>query len=158
MLYSLTPYLQFDGNAEEVLEYYESALDGKITMKTLYLEIPQDDGNPMPQEFMDKMADKICHAEIYIGKFLIMAADGCAPENPQHGQIALTLSSDDAEETTKYFNALKEGATVRMPLAKTFWSPLFGSLVDKYGITWSFNTLTKEEIARLLAANEKIGK
>jgi len=79
---------------------------------------------------------KVMHAQFNIGDTLIMAADGRCTGKPSFQGITLSISVPTEAEADKYFNALAEGGQVQMPLAKTFFSPRFGMVADKFGVTW----------------------
>jgi PhnB protein len=85
--------------------------------------------------------NKIMHASFRIGETMVMASDGCGPDAPKFGGFSLSLSVPTEAEADKAFAALAEGGKVNMPLTKTFWSPRFGMLEDKFGIGWMINVV-----------------
>ncbi|MDP0490433.1 MAG: YciI family protein [Verrucomicrobiota bacterium JB023] len=123
------PYLFFGGRCEEALTFYKEVLHAKVGVVMPYSESPE----PAPEGF----ADKIMHAEFTVGPAKIMASDRCGASAETSGdsyQLALTLPSD--EEACRVFAALEEEGQVIMPLEKTFWSPCFGIVTDKFGVGW----------------------
>lgn len=126
----LNPYLAFDGNARQALEFYHDVLGGKLELGTF-----GDFGNPESPD-----ADKIMHATLSTADgFTVMAWDvpERVPFNPGTN-VALYLGGDDAR-LREYFEKLSAGGTVAMPLKQQVWGDEAGTLVDKFGITWMFN-------------------
>lgn len=130
---SVTPYLFFDGNLEEALEFYKRAAGAQVDVVMRYSEAPDQ---PPPGMLAPGFEHKIMHSSFRIGETTIMASDGCGTEPVQFKGFSLALTVPTAEEAERAFAALAEGGKVEMPLGKTFWSPLFGMLADRYGIGW----------------------
>jgi len=131
----LTPYLNFEGNAEEVLNFYKDALDGEIVMISRYKDAP------MP--FDEDWKDKIMHARLKFGKSLIMISDGPKDfKTTFNGNIQLSIEVEDENKMEEVFNKLAAGGKITMPLQKQFWGAKFGMLVDKFGTGWM---LSREE-------------
>ncbi len=126
------PYLFFSGRCEEALAFYEEALGAKVVMKMRFNESPE----PVPEgSLQDGFEDKIMHASFTVGKMTIMASDGCDDQSKFDGfRLALSVPTEAAAENT--FHALAEGGTVDMPLVKTFWSPRYGMVTDRFGVGW----------------------
>ena len=92
--------------------------------------------DPLPPNMVKPGGEeKIMHASLKIGESTIMAADGCEGAPAMKG-FCLSLSVPDEVEANRAFNRLAEGGEVRMPLSKTFWSPCFGMLTDRFGLGW----------------------
>ena len=126
-------YLFFDGRCEEALEFYRKTLGAQVSMMMRFKE------NPEPQSGMSMplgTEEKIMHASFKIGQTELMASDGYAKGKPEFKGITLSLSAATEAEARKIFNDLSEGGEVRMPLAKTFYSPCFGMLADRFGVSW----------------------
>lgn len=128
----IQPYLFFSGRCEEALAFYRTALGAEIEMVMHFNESP--DPTP-PGMLAPGFETKVMHSSFRIGGSTIMASDGCGPNDHFEG-FSLALSVATEAEADRAFNALLDGGTVRMPLAKTFWSPRFGMLVDRFGIGW----------------------
>jgi PhnB protein len=125
----LTPYLNFEGNAEEVLNFYKDALDGEIVMISRYKDAP------MP--FDEDWKNKIMHARLKFGKSIIMISDGPKDfKTTFNGNIQLSIEVEDENKMEEVFNKLAAGGKVTMPLQKQFWGAKFGMLVDKFGTGW----------------------
>ena len=126
----IQPYLFFNGNCEEALDFYKSAVGATVDFVMHYKESPE----PMPGQRPD-FDDKVMHVTFRIGESTLMGADDCMSERKFDG-FSLSISAADEAEANKYFNALAAGGRVDMPLMKTFWSPCFGMLTDKFGLGW----------------------
>ena len=81
------------------------------------------------------------HASFKIGDTTLMASDGCGEIHPFEG-FSLSIASGSEEEAKRAFGALAEGGKVNMPLSKTFWSPCFGMVTDRYGLDWMVSVQT----------------
>ncbi len=126
------PYLFFSGRCEEALSFYEHAVDAKVTMKMRFNESPDAVPDGMLQSGFES---KIMHASLTVGKMTIMASDGCNDQSKFDGfRLALSVPTEAVADSA--FNALAEGGTVDMPLMKTFWSPRYGMVTDKFGVGW----------------------
>ncbi len=137
----IEPYLFFNGCCEEALEFYESAIDAKRVMLMRFNESPEP---PPPSMVPPGHENKVMHASIWVGKTMVMASDGCG-ENQTFGGFSLYLNVASEELANRYFEALSEGGTVNMPLGKTFWSPRFGMLTDKFGVGWMVGVIAAEQ-------------
>jgi len=126
------PYLMFGGRCEEALNFYRTALGAKVDMMMRFSESPM----PVPADKIPPgFQNKVVHSSFHIGETTIMASDGCEPNNPFKG-FSLALSVATEADADRAFNALAEGGKVNMPLGKTFWSPRYGMLTDRFGIDW----------------------
>jgi PhnB protein len=85
--------------------------------------------------------DKVMHASLRIGDSVVMASDDCRAEAPPMSGFSLSISVADAAEARRCFDALAEGGSVQMPLGRTFWSPCFGMLTDRFGVGWMISAL-----------------
>ena len=126
-------YLCFNGRCEEAIDFYCDALGANVLMKSYFKDMPDSEMCPSGAE------DKVMHAALQIGESVIMVSDGCGNDGPSFEGISLSLSLADEGEATGLFGALVDGGDVQMPLAKTFWSPCFGMLKDRFGVSWMLN-------------------
>ncbi len=127
------PYLNFDGRCEEAIEFYRSALGAEVIMLMRNKENPEP---PPPNVVPPTAADKILHASLRIGDSTVMASDGMCLGGATFQGITLSLSAADAAEAGRLFTVLSDGGQVRMPMAKTFFSPAFGMVNDRFGVPW----------------------
>jgi PhnB protein len=124
------PYLFFEGRCEEALDFYSGALDAEVTSLMRFKESPDPNMCPPGAE------DKVMHATVRIGDTTIMVSDGMSSGNLAFQGFSLSLSLTDKAEAERLFTALSDGGQVQMPLAKTFYSPLFGMVADRFGVSW----------------------
>ena len=125
------PYLFFNGRCDEAIEFYQKALGAEVMMLMRFKQAPD------PSMVRSETAEKIMHARLRIGDAIVLVSDGMCTGEPQKFEgFSLTLSLTSVAEVDRAFNALAEGGQVRMPLDKTFFSPRFGMLVDKFGVSW----------------------
>ncbi len=128
----LSPYLNFRDNTRDVMSFYQSVLGGKLQMNTF-------------KEFgvsLDPAEDnKIMHSQLETENGMtLMAADVPTSMDLKPGtNISITLSGDNEEELTRYYNQLSVGGTIIEPLAKAPWGDSFGMFLDKFGINWMVN-------------------
>lgn len=129
---TITPYLIFGGRCEEAIAFYKAALGAEVEMLMRFSESPE----PTPPGLLESgFENKVMHASFRIRGVTLMASDGCDSKSNFGGfQLALIVPTEaDAKST---FDALAVGGTVQMPLGKTFWSPCYGMLTDKFGLGW----------------------
>lgn len=133
----LIPYLQFNGNCREAMEFYKNCFGGKLELMT-FADAPE---NACPQGSMpDHMGkDNIMHACLTNGDFTLMASDNPMGAPVMGDNISINIQCETIPQTQELFKALSEGGEVTMPLANTFWGAYFGMLVDKYGFHWMLN-------------------
>jgi PhnB protein len=129
------PYLNFNGNCREAVEFYKSCLNGEIVSMQTFGDVPGSEG---PK-------DKILHTVFKAGSVFFMASD-CPPGvSVQFGNnIILNIDFEDTSSQEKAFNKLAAGGKITMPLQDTFWGARFGMLVDKFGISWMTNCEIKK--------------
>ena len=135
----IEPYLFFEGRCEEAVEFYKKALGAEVLMMMRFKDSPDQTGcGGVP-------GDKIIHASLRIGGSNIMASDGRCAEPMKFEGFSLSLAVNTDAEAEKFFNALTEGGKVIMPLTKTFWSPRFGMVTDKFGVMWMVNVIAEQK-------------
>jgi PhnB protein len=126
-------YLFFDGSCEEALQFYGRAIGAKVEMLMRYEESP----DPTPPGMLPPGSEKkVMHAAFRVGDTLVMASDGCNQSKPKFEGFSLSLTAPDKQAADRLFAALGEGGKVQMPLAKTFFSPAFGMVADRFGVSW----------------------
>jgi PhnB protein len=129
----IEPYLFFEGRCEEAVEFYRKALDAQVVMLMRYKESPEP---PPPGKLPAGFENKVMHASVRIGDATVMASDGLMQGQPRFQGFALSLTVPDQARADRFFAALADGGQVQMPLTKTFWSPRFGMVADRFGVTW----------------------
>ena len=129
---TIEPYLFFNGRCEEAIEFYKSALGAEVLMLMRYKESPEP---PPPGMVPPGWDNKVMHTTLRVGNANVMASDGCN-EGLNFQGFSLSLAVANETEAKRVFNALSDGGQVRMPLTKTFWSPCFGMVADRFGVGW----------------------
>ena len=124
------PYLFFDGRCDEALEFYRSKLGAEVTALVRFKESP--DPNACPPG----AAEKVMHSNFRIGETTLMASDGQCQGQPNFEGFSLSLTAPNEAEADRLFAALADGGQVQLPLAKTFFSPRFGMVADRFGVPW----------------------
>lgn len=137
MSMSVNPYFIFDGNAKEVVHFYEKALDGKVIGIMTFGDMPEDPNFPLSED----MKTRVMHGHLKVGDVNLMFSD-TYPGMPyvQGNSIQIAIHPKEEEKARKVFAALAaDGGQAIMPLQKTDWSPLYGQVKDKFGITFQIN-------------------
>jgi PhnB protein len=128
------PYLFFDGRCEEALDFYKKALGAQVEMMMRFKDAPEQSKDP--NMCAPGSENKIMHAAFKIGDSVVLGSDGYAKGQPEFKGFSLTMSAKTEAEADKLFGALSDGGQVTMPMMKTFFSPRFGMLTDKFGVGW----------------------
>lgn len=125
-------HLSFAGRCDEALEFYQRALGATVLMKMRYSDSPA----PLPEGTLKPgFENKIMHASFEVGQMTLMASDGFHDSSKFEGfRLALKMSTE--ADCDRAFHALADGGTIDVPLAKTFWSPRYGQVTDKFGVGW----------------------
>jgi PhnB protein len=130
----IQPYLFFDGRCEEAADYYRRTLGAEVTMLMRF-----KDGPPQPTGqcvVPPGVEDKVMHMSLRIGETTVLASDGQCQGKPSFQGFSLSLTVPSEAEAERLFAALGDGGQVQMPLAKTFFSPRFGMVADRFGVSW----------------------
>ena len=126
----IQPYLFFDGRCEEAIDFYSRTLGAKVEMLMRYKDSPEQAQGKAPP------ADKVMHSSFRIGDTEVMASDGYAQGQPKFQGFSLSLTAQDEAQAERWFAALGDGGQVQQPLIKTFFSPRFGMVSDRFGVSW----------------------
>jgi len=127
------PYLNFNGRCEEALDFYRGALGAEVTMLLRFKDNPDP---PQPGCATPGTENKVMHASFNIGGTNLMASDGRCTGSTAFEGFSLSISASTEAEADKLFNALADGGKIQMPLGKTFFSPRFGMVEDRFGMGW----------------------
>lgn len=126
-------YLNFDGRCEEAIEFYRRALGAEVNMLMRFKDSPE----PCAPGMLPPGAEnKVLHASLQIGETVLMASDCHAGGKPTFQGISLSITVPDEAKADRLFSALADGGQVQMPLTKTFFSPRFGMVADRFGVSW----------------------
>lgn len=140
---TFVPYLNYEGNAEEALNFYADALGASIQGIMRYSEAPpSDDMPPVPDDYKDK----IIHATLVHGTEELYLSDTFPGMSVNFGDsVSINIGFDSEEGLREAFDKLAVGGTITMPVAQTFWGAVFGAVTDKFGINWSLNYQLPQE-------------
>jgi PhnB protein len=137
MVLGIYPYLVMNGNGQEAVKFYEKALDAKVIGIQTFGEMPGNTEFPTPIEAIDR----VMNAHLKVGDNDLMLSDTFPGQPYQIGsQVTVAIAIDNIEKSKEVFEKLKEGGQVGMPLQETFWSPSYGQVTDKFGVTWQIST------------------
>jgi PhnB protein len=130
---TFTPYLSFNGRCDEAIAFYTRAMGAKVRMLMRFSDSPEP---PPPGCLPPGFENKVMHAELRIGDARLMCTDG--PGAPEAGfrNVSIAVEVEDEQQVRRMFDALADGGQVTMPPGRTFWSPCFGMLTDRYGLGW----------------------
>jgi len=123
-------HLVFPGTCDEAFTFYEKTLGAKRTFSMTFGEAPE--GSPVP----DSANDLIMHTAMPLGSITLMGCDAPPGREQVLGGFQIALNVTDESEVKRIFAELSSGGSIEMPLAPTFWSPLFGMMTDKFGVGW----------------------
>lgn len=125
------PYLFFYGRCEEALEFYKTVFGGSF-------ELQRHGDTPMAEQTAQAWRDKVMHAKFTAPGIKFLASDGGSekPLDPDAGNIALSVTVDDAGEAERIFNSLSQDGNVAMPLSSVPWGGRFGVLHDRFATEW----------------------
>ncbi|EAQ00952.1 hypothetical protein JNB_12274 [Janibacter sp. HTCC2649] len=139
MATTLNPYIQFQDNAREAMEFYSSVFGGDLTVSTF-----GDFGDPG-----EANADGVMHAQLVSPNGLTLMASDTPPGMPRSegSSITISLSGDDSNELRGYWDKLSDGGQVQLALEKQMWGDEFGMLSDKFGIAWMVNIAGEQPAA-----------
>ncbi|WP_100399151.1 VOC family protein [Bacillus sp. FJAT-44742] len=137
MTMRLNPYLVMDGTGKEAIEFYEHALGAKVIGVQTFGEMPESPEFSLPEEAKDRIA----HGLLKVGETDLMLSDTFPGQPHQAGnQVTICIVLSDKKRTNEVFEALSADGKVTMPLQETFWSPAYGIVTDKFGVTFQITT------------------
>lgn len=129
----IQPYLFFNGRCDEAIAFYAKALGAKVETLQRFNESPE----PMPNFLPPNWDEKIMHASIRIGETTVFVSDGNEQTKAAFQGFSLSLGVASAADADRLFNALADGGQVLMPIGQTFFSPRFGMVADRFGVSWT---------------------
>jgi PhnB protein len=130
------PYLMFNGRCEEAINFYKAELGAEVLALMRFKE-----NSPPPGMTPAGWDDKVMHSCMKIGDSEVMASDGMCADKTSFSGVTLTIQVPTEAEAQRAFNALSKGGQVKMPLGKTFFSPSFGQVDDRFGVSWMVVTM-----------------
>lgn len=134
MVISMYPYIVLNGQAQNAIPFYEHALGATVLRVQTFAEMPN-------QEIPEEAKKRVLHAHLKVGDMDLMLSDTFPGQPYEIGhQVTIAITIGDAKNSKELFTKLCEGGHVEMPLQKTFWSPAYGQVRDKFGVTWQVST------------------
>jgi PhnB protein len=127
------PYLFFNGRCEEAVEFYKKALGAEVAMLMRFKDSPEPHA---PGMLPPGSENKVMHVSFRVGNTTVMASDGFCKGQTDFQGLSLSLTVSNEAEADRVFGALADAGQVQMPLNKTFWSPRFGMVTDRFGLGW----------------------
>lgn len=136
----LIPFLEMNGSANEAIDFYVKALDAKVVYTLRFGDMPENPESPLSPE----KKNLISYAILKIGESELQLSDNVTGSNYQKGtQVTIVVQTNDKDTAIQYFEALKEGGQVNSPMGASFFSPAYGNITDKFGVT--FRILAKRQ-------------
>ena len=123
-------HLGFTGDCDAAFAFYEKVFNTKRLMTMKWGDAPA--GVPCPEG----AEELVMHTALPLGGMTLMGADAPPGHGNAFGGFDISVDDPDEAEVKRLFALLSEGGSVMMPLAPTFWSPLFGMCTDKFGVNW----------------------
>lgn len=124
------PYVNFNGNTREALNFYKDCFGGELQL----LEVG---GSPMAAHFKEDQQQLIMHGQLNNGGFVIMASDMTPPPFTAGNNYSVMVACATEAECRSFFDKLSDGGHVFSPLRIEFWGALFGVVTDKFGVRWN---------------------
>ncbi|AWH85025.1 VOC family protein [Flavobacterium album] len=136
----INPYLNFNGNTEEVFNFYKSVFGGEFAMVMRFRDTQGCEDMPEEEK------DGIMHIALPVGSSVIMGTDvpKSMPQVTTGSSVSLCIHMDSREESDRVYKGLSEGGEATMPMADMFWGDYYGMLTDKFGIQWMISFSTQD--------------
>ncbi len=145
MIQTIYPYLTFIDEGQEAIKFYENALDATVVNVKTFGDMPPNPDYPISEE----VKNRILNALLKVGDTNLMISDSFpgSDKTPtkENAQVSIAITINNPEKAKEVFDKLKEKGTVTMPLQETFWSPAYGQVKDKFGVTWQVSTEVEVE-------------
>ncbi|HZG57321.1 VOC family protein [Paenibacillus sp.] len=141
MTRKLTPYITLEGRAKEAIRFYEQAIGAEVLSMVTYGEMPG-----MPDTFTEELKGFVAHARLKVGDSELMLSDTPAGSPMGDGKrVTICITSNAVEQSKRIFEALKQDGQVNMPFKEESFSPGFGDVTDKFGVTFQIYTEIEQE-------------
>ncbi|MFF2886015.1 VOC family protein [Paenibacillus sp. NPDC057967] len=136
MTVKLTPYITLNGNTKEAIRFYEQAVGAEVLSIMTYGDMPE-----MPDTFTDDLKDHVAHAKLRIGDSELMFSDAPGGSTIEASKlVTICITTNDVEQSKRIYEALRQGGQVNMPFNEEPFSPGFGDVTDKFGVTFQIYT------------------
>ncbi|MEK5238848.1 VOC family protein [Paenibacillus sp. FSL L8-0470] len=136
MTVKLTPYITLEGRVKEAIQFYEQAIGAEILSMVTYGEMPD-----MPGTFIDDLSNLVAHAKLKVGVTELMLSDAPGGSPSENGKrVTICITTNEVEESKRMYEALRQEGQVNMPFKEEPFSPGFGDVTDKFGVTFQIYT------------------
>lgn len=135
MTVKLTPYITLEGKVKEAIRFYEEAIGAEVLSLATYGDMPN-----MPETFTDELKELVAHAKLQIGGSELMLSDAFGGSIAAGKRVTICITTNDVEHSRGIFEALQQGGTINMPFKEEPFSPGFGDVTDKFGVTFQIYT------------------
>lgn len=136
MTLKLTPYITLEGRVKEAIQFYEQAIDAEVLSMVTYGEMPD-----MPTTFNDDLSSLVAHAKLKVGVTELMLSDAPGGSPIESGKrVTICITTNDVEQSKRIYEALRQEGQVNMPFREEPFSPGFGDVTDKFGVTFQIYT------------------
>lgn len=136
MTLKLTPYITLEGSVKEAIQFYEQAIGAKVLSLITYGEMPD-----MPDSFNDELKSLVAHAKLQAGEAELMFSDAPWGSPIAEGKrVTICITTNDVDQSKRIYDALRQGGQVNMPFKEEPFSPGFGDVTDKFGVTFQIFT------------------
>ncbi|AEI41914.1 VOC family protein [Paenibacillus mucilaginosus] len=136
MTVKLTPYINLEGRAKEAIQFYEQTIGAEILSFATYGDMPN-----MPDTFTDDQKGLVAHAKLRVGESELMFSDAPGGSPIETGKrVTICITTNDVEKSKRFFDALRQDGHVNMPFQEESFSPGFGDVTDKFGVTFQIYT------------------
>jgi PhnB protein len=136
MTVKLIPYFNMEGNAREAIQFYEQAIGAEVLTIITYGDMPE-----MPNTFTDDLKNLVAHAKLRVGESELMFSDAPTGSSiPKGKQVTICITTNNVEKSKRFFEELRKDGQVNMPFEETPFSPGFGDVTDKFGVSFQIYT------------------
>jgi PhnB protein len=136
MTVKLTPYITLEGRTKEAIEFYQQTIGAEVLFIATYGDMPN-----MPSTFRDEMKHLVAHAKLKVGESELMFSDSPGGEAPENGKrVTICMTTNDVDHSKRIFEALRQDGQVNIPFQEEPFSPGFGDVTDKFGVTFQIYT------------------
>ena len=136
MTVRLTPYITLEGRAKEAIQFYEQTICAEVLSVFTYGEMPD-----MPNTFTDDLKSLVAHAKLKVGETELMLSDAPGGSPIENGKrVTICITTNDVEKSKKIYEALRQDGQVNIPFKEEPFSPGFGDVTDKFGVTFQIYT------------------
>jgi PhnB protein len=136
MTVKLTPYITLEGRTKEAIQFYQQSIGAEILSIATYGDMPN-----MPSTFTDELKSLVAHAKLKVGEAELMLSDSPDGGSPGTGkQVTICITTNDVDHSKRIYEALRQGGQVNIPFKEEPFSPGFGDVTDKFGVTFQIYT------------------